>query len=88
MWCKHQAGVFLRRLTGRTVIILSEKLSKYQQVMKSYFEKRLSVKGVACSGYEKNNFPECVLSLNIIFELFPFVEMRKKGNKTVGRTMT
>ena len=40
-------------------------------------EKRnlLTGKGVTCSGYEKNNFPECVLSLNIIFELFPFVDI-------------
>ena len=25
----------------------------------------------------KNNFPECVLGLNIIFELFPFVDITR-----------
>ena len=35
----------------------------------------ITVKGVTGSGYEKNNFPECVFGLNIIFELFPFVDI-------------
>ena len=34
----------------------------------------ITVKGVTCSGYEKNNFLEWVFGLNIIFELFPFVD--------------
>ena len=34
-----------------------------------------TVKGVTCSGYDKNNFPQCVFGLNIIFELYPFVDI-------------
>ena len=41
------------------------------------FLQTVSVKGVTCSGYEKNNFPECVFGLNIIFELFPFVDITR-----------